>query len=201
MLTDRNDQALREAFDHVRSRLQKLETLELSLVTPELATIQAEVDSIQLDITAIQATLAASSTNITIVYRGSAQTIADSAYAVMSWPTVIAELGDNMYDVGQPTRLTAQRAGWYRISAMVILPCAAQLIYQKNGTLLTTAYLDSSLDANHRMYHGWTEQLLAIGDYVEIVLRQTTGAPVNTSWDGFAYQTNPRFSMEYLRPA
>lgn len=180
---------------NLTKRLRRLESQE----TPVLGTLQTDVDALETSVAALEAQVLALGI-FTVIHRTTAQSIATGGTGtIMSWDTVIAEIGDNMYDAGQPTRLTVQRAGWYSIRAMVLIPCAAQMIYMKNGSFLTTSFLDLSVDSNHRMYHGETIQLLALNDYTEICMVQNTGAPVGTSWDGFANRTNPRFTMELLK--
>lgn len=141
---------------------------------------------------------------LAIVYRsGSNQAIGDAAYASVTYDNVEFEGAEfNIWDAGNPTRLTAPLPGIYRVRHKVLWAASATnarmvRIFQNNLTVLEEKMVPVTGGAgqNYTQDVEWTGALNA-GDYVECQCYQNSGAPLNI----IATQSTVRASMQWVRP-
>ena len=104
------------------------------------------------------------------------QSIADSTYVAVTWPTEVFDVGGYHDTSTNTSRITipSGKAGYYRFSwrqGVTASACVVRLYV--NGTGGTSAAI---LNAPNSEANGSTIILnLAVGDYVEVYLRQTSG--------------------------
>lgn len=124
-----------------------------------------------------------------VLTRAIAQSISNAAVTpdAISWDTVTKDSAGG-FAAGNPTRYTAQRAGWYQLSGGVGFAANATGIrtaqFTKNGTSIvgTQTKLLAVSGGIVTAVPAWTVQVeLAIGDYVELRAFQNSGAGLNTS--------------------
>ena len=104
------------------------------------------------------------------------QSIADSTYVAVTWPTEVFDVGGYHESVTNPSRITIPtgKGGYYRVSwRQGVTAAASTCTIYTNGTGGTrNAFINvANAEAN-----GSTMVLyLAAGDYIEVYLRQTSG--------------------------
>lgn len=127
------------------------------------------------------------------------QAIADSTYVAVTWPTEVFDVGGYHDTSTNTSRITipSGKAGYYRFSwSEGVTAAASTCTLYTNGTAGTrNAFINvPNAEANQ----GTIILSLAVGDYVEVYLRQTSGTSKiafdeNNGAAGFVW-----FDCEYL---
>ena len=125
------------------------------------------------------------------------QAVADSTFVAITWPTEVFDVGG--YHTGTDGKITipAGKGGYYRFSwSQGLTAAAASCMIYTNGTGGTRSAFISTVSGNANQ--ATIILSLAVADYVEVYLRQTTGSS-QTAFDeangatGFVW-----FDCEYL---
>jgi len=133
------------------------------------------------------------------VYRSTAQSIPNGALTTISfdaerWDT------DNIHDPAvNPTRLTCRTAGKYLVVVSVEFAGNAtgnrQIAFQVNGSAYSGFQRTAGDSAANELTTAAVLDLV-VGDYVEVVVSQTSGAALNAQSAGYA----PEVAMTYIGP-
>lgn len=117
------------------------------------------------------------------VVRNTTQSISNAASTAISWDTVLYDT-NSFYAGGNPTRLTVNQAGKYRVTANVCFTSnvtgVREAWFLKNGT--GTSFGAAQLSAANGDDTTFTisaEVNLAAGDYVEVYVFQSSGGALN----------------------
>ncbi|WP_125935275.1 hypothetical protein [Streptomyces sp. WAC 06738] len=122
----------------------------------------------------------------------------------ISWETVeLDDLGG--WAVANPTRYTCRRAGWYELTGEVSLEASTggsvrgaawylngSLVQAGHGNRITATPTNLVTVVSARTLN----LMLAVGDYVELVAVQNSGAALNTGTGG----GRPSMNVTYKRP-
>lgn len=118
-------------------------------------------------------------------FSGSPQSIPDNTNTEIIWDTVIWDT-DSYWAGGNPTRLTVPVTGYYEVGAIASWGDGGgvderPLFIKKNGVdnMVITYWPPSRVGA-----HISAPLLLTAGDYVEVIVRQTSGVSVDIIEDG-----------------
>jgi hypothetical protein len=138
------------------------------------------------------------------VYRTTNQLIATATNTIIAFDAERYDT-DNIHDnVTNNSRLTCRTAGKYLITANLGFGTTAagtrQLsIYLNGATYLGLVSSPSNSGADGPYMHVSCVQDLAVGDYVEVLVYQTSGAGLNVL-TAVSQQYTPEFSMTYIGP-
>lgn len=116
------------------------------------------------------------------IYRNTVQSIPNGAGTFVSWSSSSFGIGTAMFAIGQPTRLTINRDGLYRIAFKAYLAIGATaysciLLVRANATTI----LDSSVTKHSAAAGGSSTSFLSFdawlfrGDYLEFSVEQNSG--------------------------
>jgi hypothetical protein len=135
------------------------------------------------------------------VTRGSAQTIPDSSNTNLAFDQERYDTA-GVHNATNNSRLTAPVPGIYAVTAQFTWGGSAGTGSRfgglmKNGSTLIARSLQVPGDDDENMA---TQERLAAGDYVEVVVLQTSGSGLNVAANGMAQQFTPEFSMTWLAP-
>ena len=119
------------------------------------------------------------------VYNSTAQNIPNATMTALTWDTEVSDT-DTMHDnVTNPTRLTANTAGWYIAACNLILGAGGttgtlmELELYVNGVAVVTENADSTGQSNDRLFLTYPVYL-NVGDYVEFKAYQASTATRST---------------------
>lgn len=117
------------------------------------------------------------------VYRSTAQTIANDSWTAISYSHEVEDT-DNCWSSTNPTRLIAQRAGTYIVSASIQITTTNTANYRvylgivKNGSTTDFEYMDMSVSTSSAYSVPKTisaQVVMAANDYLEVKVLQVTG--------------------------
>jgi hypothetical protein len=119
------------------------------------------------------------------VKRAAVQSIPNASFTTVTFDNEIYDYG-TMYDAGSPTRLTAREAGWYTAVGHVGFIANATGIrgigFQVNGVSTDGGMIFVGAFASLDARMGVVEHLFFnVGDYIEIIIYQSSGGALNTS--------------------
>jgi hypothetical protein len=132
------------------------------------------------------------------VRRSTAQSIPNASFSTAL--IFDQELTDDggMFDVGQPTRLTAPADGWYSLVATLNYAANATgtryVWFRINGVDIIDSVNSDAASAGPTILNLSTQTYLSADDYVEIIAYQDSGAALNVE----AADNSPLFIMVQL---
>jgi hypothetical protein len=139
-------------------------------------------------------------TPTTKITRSTNQSIPDSAVTAISFDAVSWNVGDMANVVSQPTRITIQTAGKYVFGANILWADNAtgrrQTIIAKNGSVATrVTTLEQAIVVTATIQAAVGMDSSAVGDFYEVYVFQSSGAPLNVLVAGNA--PSPHFWAAY----
>jgi len=138
------------------------------------------------------------------VYRSTSQSIPNGSWTAISWDSIRYDRGPAVHwNVNQPTRLTCQIAGTYIVWAGVQWNnggggnIRAAQIYLNGSIYLGAGGIRGSLQtADYQNSNTPTLVSLNVGDYIELIVWQDSGAALGTlASDGGSNRSQLEFSM------
>ena len=136
------------------------------------------------------------------VTRSSAQSIPDSLNTNLAFDQERYDTAGMHDNATNNSRLTAPATGIYAVTAQFTWGGSAGTGSRfgglmRNGSTLIARSLQVPGDDDENMT---TQVRLAAGDYVEVVVLQTSGSSLTVAANGMAQQVTPEFSMTWLAP-
>jgi hypothetical protein len=136
------------------------------------------------------------------VTRGSAQSIPDSLNTSLAFDQERYDTASVHDNATNNSRLTAPVSGIYAVTAQFTWGGSAGTGSRfaglmKNGSTLIARSQELPGDDDENIT---TQVSLAVGDYVEVVVVQTSGASLTVAANGLAQEITPEFSMAWLAP-
>ena len=136
------------------------------------------------------------------VTRTSAQSIPDSLNTSLAFDQERYDAAGVHDNATNNSRLTAPVTGIYAVTAQFTWGGSAGAGSRfagvmKNGSTLIARSQELAGDDDQNIT---TQVLLAAGDYVEVVVLQTSGSSLTVAANGVAQQFTPEFSMTWLAP-
>jgi len=136
------------------------------------------------------------------VTRSSAQAIPDSQNTSLAFDQERYDTADVHDNATNNSRLTAPVPGIYAVTAQFTWGGSAGsgsrfAGLMKNGSTLIARSQELPGDDDENIT---TQVRLVAGDYVEVLVLQTSGGSLNVAANGLAQQITPEFSMSWLAP-
>jgi hypothetical protein len=187
--------------DYLTANLDALIAAYLAANPPDVDAQIAAYLAANLD--ALIATYFAGVTSRCRVTRAAAQTIPNAADTAVSFDTERWDT-DGIHNGVNPTRLTCIKAGYYLIVGSISWTASAVGIrytwVKKNGTTFIAGLCSFANDAVSmtRQIASVVEHLDA-GDYIELIVNQTSGGNLDATKSGAPHTCAPEFMIELLK--
>lgn len=194
---------LRDCYSRVSSAAYGLRVINGSVVDVTASYFEAGTQSVEVDATSVVWLTGTPITNSSVTAGGSlaaagrgvtvtktAQSIgntSDTAISFASATTQQANRFNSYWSAGLPTRFTAPHHGWYVLGAFVLFASNATgdryVNIRKNGSVWVSIDGRPARSGGDTLITASMPMFLNAGDYVEVIVHQTSGGNLNVNCD------------------